>query len=40
MGLLGGFKAKLIGGSKKSKKNDNGIVVGVKFQTFSEFESK
>ncbi|EEZ97515.1 uncharacterized protein LOC103314441 [Tribolium castaneum] len=39
MGLLGGFKAKLIGGPKKTRKIDNSIVVGVRFKTFSEFES-
>lgn len=36
MGLLGGFKGKLIGNKVKKTKN-SGSVVCVKFNTFSEF---
>jgi hypothetical protein len=39
MGLLGGFKGKLIGKEKKQKKATNSRVVCVKFHTFSEFDA-
>lgn len=38
MGLFGGFKGKLIGKSKKKKKDNGGEVVCVKFKVFSEFD--